>query len=205
VATEVLKEALDKLSDGAKLWSDSIPDVVSKITATAETIITKSLAHQRLILKLVKNATFDQEEMIYELIPENDMDLKRQIIRTKLLYRDLKFVPIALLERAFLRLPIKVRAQLVLASDDLLKAKLYKLMGSGSRKAEVLEAEISQFQKSEKKMAEITENKSGILNDFMYEIRSVISDENQWVDLILKAQSDPNESAGVEETLTTAA
>ncbi len=190
ISPDVLKEALDKLGSESKTWEQSIPALIRKITDTAQKIIVKSLAHQRLILKLVKNASIDQEDMIYELIPTNDFDLKRQIVRTKLLFRDIKYVPNALLERAFSRLPIKVRAQAILAADEELKKQIYSIVGSGTRKAEVLQAEVSQLEKSEKRMSEIKANRNAIFNDLIYEVRAIIADESQWVDLILKAQAE---------------
>jgi predicted DNA-binding protein (UPF0278 family) len=190
ISPDVLKEALEKLGSEPKTWEQSIPALIRKITDTAQKIIVKSLAHQRLILKLVKNASIEQEEMIYELIPASDFELKRQIIRTKLLFRDIKYVPNALLEKAFSRLPIKVRAQVVLAADEELKKQINRIVGTGTRKAEVLKAEIAQLEKSEKRMNEIKANRNALFSDFIYEIRSIIADENQWVDLILKAQAE---------------
>ena len=190
ISPDVLKEALDKLGSEPKNWEQTIPALIRKITDTAQKIIVKSLAHQRLILKLVKNAGIDQEDMIYELIPTTDFDLKRQIVRTKLLFRDIKYVPNALLERAFSRLPIKVRAQVILAADEELKKQIYRIVGSGTRKAEVLQAEVTQLEKSEKRMSEIKANRNSIFNDLIYEVRAIIADESQWVDLILKAQAE---------------
>jgi hypothetical protein len=187
---EILKEALDLLGADSSTWSRLIPDLIRKISITAEKITVKSLAHQRLILKLVKNASLDQEDLIYELIPATDFELKRQIIKTKLLFRDIKYVPNSLLDRAFSKIPVKVRAQLILASDDELKNQFYRIVVSGTRKAEVLQAEISQLERSEKRMAEIRQNRSALFSDLMFEIRAIIADENQWIDQILKAQSE---------------
>lgn len=190
LSPDVLKEALEKLGSEPKTWEQSIPALIRKITDTAQKIIVKSLAHQRLILKLVKNASIEQEDMIYELIPASDFELKRQIIRTKLLFRDIKYVPNALLEKAFSRLPIKVRAQVVLAADEELKKQINRIVGTGTRKGEVLQAEIAQLERSEKRMNEIKANRNALFSDFIYEIRSIIADDNQWVDLILKAQAE---------------
>ncbi|MEI8024743.1 MAG: hypothetical protein WCI18_00210 [Pseudomonadota bacterium] len=190
IQTEVLKEALQKLGDESKTWEQVIPNLIRKIAATAEKIIVKSLAHQRLILKLVKNATLDQEEMIYELIPSNDFELKRQVIKTKLLFKDLKYVPQTLFDKAFAKLPIKVRAQIVIAADEELKKVIFKAVTAGTRKFELLQAEVSELERNEKRVADIKLNRISLFGELMFEIRAMISDNPQWIELILKAQAD---------------
>ncbi len=190
IQTEVLKEALEKLGDESKTWEQVIPSLIKKISASAEKIVVKSLAHQRLILKLVKNATLDQEDMIYELIPSNDFELKRQIIKTKLLFKDLKYVPQALFDKAFGKLPIKVRAQIVIAGDDEMKKLIFKVVTEGTRKFELLQAEVSELEKSEKRVADIKVNRLSLFGELMFEIRAMISDNPQWIEMILKAQAE---------------
>lgn len=190
IQTEVLKEALQKLGDESKTWEQVIPVLIRKISATAEKIIVKSLAQQRLILKLVKNATLDQEDMIYELIPLNDFELKRQIIKTKLLFKDLKYVPQNVFDKAFSKLPIKVRAQIVIAADEDLKKIIFKTVTAGTRKFELLQAEVSELEKSEKRVGDIKLNRLSLFGELMFEIRAMISDNPQWIEMILKAQAE---------------
>ena len=54
----------------------------------------------------------------------------------------------------------------------------------------MLQAEVTQIEKSEKRMSEIKANRNAIFNDLIYEVRTIIADESQWVDLILKAQAE---------------
>ena len=190
IQTAVLKEALQKLGDDSGSWEKLVPGLTQKIAASAEKITFKSLAHQRLILKLVKNATLDQEEMIYELIPPTDLELKRQIIKTKLLFRDLKYAPQTLLDKSLSKLPIKVRAQIVIAADEDFKKLIFSVYTAGTRKFELLQAEVSELERSEKRVADIKQNRISLFNELMYEIRAMIADNPQWVEMILRAQAD---------------
>jgi hypothetical protein len=77
----------------------------------------------------------------------------------------------------------------ILVAEDTLKAALNASVGSGNKRAEMLQAEIDQNQKNAKKMGEINTRKSAILEGFVLAVRRVITSDKLIVDQIIYAQA----------------
>jgi hypothetical protein len=77
----------------------------------------------------------------------------------------------------------------ILVAEDALKVALNASVGSGNKRAEMLQAEIDQNQKNAKKMGDINTRKSAILESVAVAVRRVIAADKQIVDQIIYAQA----------------
>jgi hypothetical protein len=77
----------------------------------------------------------------------------------------------------------------MMVADDAIKASLNATVGSGNKRAEMLQAEIEQNQKNAKKMADINVRKTAILEALVAAVRRVISADKSVVDQIIFAQA----------------
>jgi hypothetical protein len=163
--------------------------MITKLSEVSAGIVERSQAQRRLIMRLVKTVNTSEEGLVYDLIPAEDWELKRQIMQTKLFLRDVQYVPTKALGQAFSSLSLGKRAEVILVAEDTLKAALNASVGSGNKRAEMLQAEIDQNQKNAKKMGEINTRKSAILEGFVLAVRRVITSDKLIVDQIIYAQA----------------
>ncbi len=185
----VLKEAAALLDKQIDSPDQVIAQMITKLGQVSAGITERSQAQRRLIMRLVKTVTVADEGVVYELVPAEDWDLKRQIMGSKLFLRDVSYVPAKALTQAFNALPLPRRAEVILVADDAVKAALNATVGTGNKRAEMLQAEIEQNQKNAKKMADINARKTVILEALVAAIRRVISADKSIVDQIIFSQA----------------
>jgi uncharacterized protein YyaL (SSP411 family) len=185
----VLKEAAALLDKQIDSPDQVIAQMITKLGQVSAGITERSQAQRRLIMRLVKTVTVADEGVVYELVPAEDWDLKRQIMQSKLFLRDVSYVPAKALTQAFNALPLPRRAEVILVADDGVKAALNATVGTGNKRAEMLQAEIEQNQKNAKKMADINARKTVILEALVAAVRRVISADKNIVDQIIFAQA----------------
>ena len=164
IPAAVLKESAAMLDRPIESPDQVIAQMITKLSEVSAGIVERSQAQRRLIMRLVKTVTSAEEGLVYDLIPADDWELKRQIMQTKLFLKDVQYVPVKSLGQAFSSIPLGKRAEIILVADDALKAALNATVGSGNKRAEMLQAEIEQNQKNTKKMGEISARKSAILD-----------------------------------------
>ena len=186
----VLKESAALLDRPIDSPDQVIAQMITKLSEVSAGIAERSQAQRRLIMRLVKTVTTAEEGMVYDLIPPDDWELKRQIMLTKLFLKDVPYVPVKALGQAFNALPLAKRAEVMLVADEALKTALNSTVGSGNKRAEMLQAEIDQNQKNVKKMAEINNRKSATLESLVQSVRRVIAADKQIVDQIIFAQAN---------------
>lgn len=189
IPSNLLKEATSLLDRPIESPDQIIAQMITKLAQVSAGIAERSQAQRRLIMRLVKAVEISDEAMVYDLVPVEDWDLKRQIMQSKLFLSDVRFVPVKALNQAFNSLPLARRAEVLLVADELLKAALTATVGTGNKRAEMLQAEIEQNQKNAKKMAEINTRKIAILESFVVSVRKVISADKSIVDQIIFAQA----------------
>jgi uncharacterized protein YyaL (SSP411 family) len=189
IPAAVLKESAAMLDRPIDSPDQVIAQMITKLSEVSAGIVERSQAQRRLIMRLVKTVNTAEEGLVYDLIPAEDWELKRQIMQTKLFLRDVQYVPTKALGQAFNSLPLGKRAEVILVAEDTLKAALNASVGSGNKRAEMLQAEIDQNQKNAKKMSEINTRKSAILEGFVLAVRRVITSDKLIVDQIIYAQA----------------
>lgn len=185
----ILKDAAAMLDKQIDSPDQVIAQMITKLGQVAAGITERSQAQRRLIMRLVKTVTVADEGVVYELVPAEDWDLKRQIMQSKLFLRDVAFVPTKALTLAFNTLPLPRRAEVMLVADDAIKVALNATVGTGNKRAEMLQTEIDQNQKNAKKMADISARKSVILEALVSAVRRAISADKSIVDQIIYAQA----------------
>jgi hypothetical protein len=189
IPAAVLKESAAMLDRPIDSPDQVIAQMITKLSEVSAGIVERSQAQRRLIMRLVKTVNTAEEGLVYDLIPAEDWELKRQIMHTKLFLRDVQYVPAKALGQAFSSLPLVKRAEVILVAEDALKAALNASVGSGNKRAEMLQAEIDQNQKNAKKMGDINTRKSAILEGFVLAVRRVITSDKLIVDQIIYAQA----------------
>lgn len=189
IPAAILKESAAMLDRPIESPDQVIAQMITKLSEVSAGIVERSQAQRRLIMRLVKTVTSAEEGLVYDLIPADDWELKRQIMQSKLFLRDVQYVPAKALGQAFSSLPLAKRAEIILVADDALKAALNATVGSGNKRAEMLQAEIEQNQKNTKKMGDISSRKSAILEGLVVAVRRVVGADRQIVDQIIYAQA----------------
>jgi hypothetical protein len=189
IPAAILKESAAMLDRPIDSPDQVIAQMITKLSEVSAGIVERSQAQRRLIMRLVKTVTTAEEGLVYDLIPAEDWELKRQIMQTKIFLRDAQYVPAKALGQAFSSLPLAKRAEVILVAEDALKAALNASVGSGNKRAEMLQAEIDQNQKNAKKMGDINTRKAAILESFVVAVRRVIGADKQIVDQIIYAQA----------------
>jgi hypothetical protein len=189
IPAAILKESAAMLDRPIDSPDQVIAQMITKLSEVSAGIVERSQAQRRLIMRLVKTVNTAEEGLVYDLVPAEDWELKRQIMQTKLFLRDVQYVPTKALGQAFSSLPLVKRAEVILVAEDALKAALNASVGSGNKRAEMLQAEIDQNQKNAKKMGDINARKSAILEGFVLAVRRVIGADKQIVDQIIYAQA----------------
>ena len=207
----VLKAAAGMLDKPIDSPDQVIAQMITKLTQVSAGITERSQAQRRLILRLVKTVSVTDEGMVYDLIPAEDWDLKRQIMHMKLFLKDAVFVPTKTLAQAFGSLPLARRAEVMILAEQELKSALTATVGSGNKRAEMLQTEVDQTQKNAKKIAEINSRKEAVMESFISAVRRVVSADKTVIDQIILAQSQtlgikpPEGISTVPETRKTAA
>jgi len=189
IPANILKEAASLLDRQIESPDQVIAQMITKLTQVAASITERSQAQRRLIMRLVKTVTVSDEGLVYDLIPGEDWELKRQIMQTKLFLRDVPYVPLKTLTQAFNALPLARRAEVMVIADEALRNALNATVGSGNKRAEMLQTEVDQNQKNQKKMADINARKSAILETLVSSVRKVISNDAAVIDQIIFAQA----------------
>ena len=185
----VLKEAAGMLDKPIDSPDQVIAQMITKLTQVSAGITERSQAQRRLILRLVKTVTVADEGLVYDLVPSEDWDLKRQIMQMKLFLKDAVFVPTKTLAQAFGSLPLARRAEVMILAEQDLKSALTATVGSGNKRAEMLQTEVDQTQKNAKKIAEINSRKEAVMESFIAAVRRVVSSDKAVIDQIILAQA----------------
>jgi hypothetical protein len=189
IPAAVLKDAAALMDKPIDSPDQVIAGIITKIEQVASTVTERAQAQRRLILRLVKTVTVADEGMVYDLVPPEDWDLKRQIMQTKLFLKDIAYVPGKVIGQAFGGLPLARRAEVMLMADETLKAAIQATVPAGTKKAEMLQTEIDQTQKNAKKMAEITARKDAVMESLITAVRKLVASDRNVVDQIILAQA----------------
>ncbi len=185
----VLKDAAALMDKPIESPDQVIAGIITKIEQVASTVTERAQAQRRLILRLVKTVAVADEGMVYDLVPPEDWDLKRQIMQTKLFLKDIAYVPGKVIGQAFGGLPLARRAEVMLMADESLKSAIQATVPAGTKKAEMLQTEIDQTQKNAKKMAEISARKDSIMESLLNAVRKLVGADRNVVDQIILAQA----------------
>ncbi len=185
----VLKDAAGLMDKSIDSPDQVIASIITKIEQVASTVTERAQAQRRLILRLVKTVSVADEGMVYDLVPPEDWDLKRQIMQTKLFLKDMAYVPGKVIGQAFGGLPLAKRTEVMLMADAALRAAIQSTLPSGTKKAEMLQTEIDQTQKNAKKMAEINTRKDAIIESLLTAVRKIVSSDRNVVDEIILSQA----------------
>jgi len=189
IPAETLKDATKRMDQTVDSPDQVIATIITKLEQTAATVTERSQAQKRLIMRLVKSASPADEGTVYDLIPAEDWEMKRQIINTRMFYRDVIFVPEKLLGIALSTLSLSRRAEIVVAVDENLRRTLLASVGLGTKKAELLQTEVDQLQKNARKLADVTTRKEVVIESFLNAVRKVVSSDKTAADRIILAQA----------------
>ncbi|MCX6123506.1 MAG: hypothetical protein NTV34_01960, partial [Proteobacteria bacterium] len=163
--------------------------IITKVTKIASTLSEQSHSQRRLIFRLVKSIGVSDEAMVYDLVPEADWDLKRQIMSTKLFLKDAIYVPIKHLARGLQDLETTLRAELIIVCSQELRALLTASVGARTKKYEVLQLEVDQIQRNGRRLENIRLREFEILEAFMVSLRNAINGDQAIIDQIILAQA----------------
>jgi hypothetical protein len=184
-----LKAAASDLDKPLSDQDQVIAAVISKLRNISSSLVEKSQSQRKLILRLAKSVSVADEDIVYELVPPEDWDLKRQIIRQRIFLKDAIYVPAKTLNAAFGSLPLATRCAVMIVASDELKKSIMATMQSGSKKAEILQTEIEQTKKNAKKLELIQSTKDKYLEAMATATRKFVTGDLAVVDQIMLAQA----------------
>jgi hypothetical protein len=184
-----IKAAAADLDNPQSTQDQTIAGVITKLQGITASLTEKSQAQRRLILRLAKTVAVSDEDMVYELVPAEDWDLKRQIMRQRIFLKDAIYLPTKTLSTAFNSLPLAIRAAIMIVGNDELKSVINNTIQAGSKKAEILQTEIEQIKKNAKKLEDIESNKHKFLESMITSIRKLVTGDIGLVDQIILAQA----------------
>ena len=184
-----LKAAASDLDKPLSDQDQVIAAVISKLRNISSSLVEKSQSQRKLILRLAKSVSVADEDIVYELVPPEDWDLKRQIIRQRIFLKDAIYVPAKILSAAFGSLPLATRCAVMIVASDELKKSIMATMQSGSKKAEILQTEIEQTKKNAKKLELIQSTKDKYLEAMATATRKFVTGDLAVVDQIMLAQA----------------
>jgi hypothetical protein len=144
------------------------------------------------MLRILKNATPDDEEFIQSLVANDDWDMKSLIMKTRFLFRDLPYVQPALVKQAFEAFPVAFRGELSFCSSENNRKVFMNLYAEGARARELLSAEIDQIEKNDKRRALVEKSKNNIIQQFLDSLHGVLSADPQNYEEIIVRQSQEN-------------
>jgi hypothetical protein len=189
IPATTLKEAASMLDKPIESPDQVIATMITKLSEVAAGIVERSQAQRRLIMRLVKTVTTEDEGLVYDLVPPDDWDLKRQIMQTKLFLRDVQYVPGKTLNQAFNSLSLPRRAEVMIVADEAITGAINAIIGTGNKKAEMLQTEVDQAKKNPKKMSDINMRKAAILEGFTVAVRRVVASDKAVIDQVIFTQA----------------
>ncbi len=190
----VLKEALIKMDETEDNEDVILVSVLEKIELFAkENALKKSDVAVRFIMRLVYNATIDDEEKIWQLIDPNDWETKLKIMKTHFFFRDLKYVDLKYIKLILDVLAPRHKANLLLLFPKDIKDAYMASLQDGSKIKDMLNAEIEQITSNDGEMTDILKKRQKIIRGFLDNLRQMISKNDVIIkEVILKQCEEHN-------------
>jgi hypothetical protein len=186
VPKDALKDAFNKIgSDAAQLPEKTLSLIKKSTEIQHGAASTTSPVQKRLMLRILKSSTPDDEEFIQSLVSSEDWDMKSLIMKTRFLFRDLPYVQPAILKRVFESFPVSFRADLFFVSSESNRNTFLSLYAEGARARDLLTFEVSEIEKSEKRRDVVMRDKNKNIQTFLQRLHDSLAEDPGTFDDIL--------------------
>jgi hypothetical protein len=183
--------------DAYKMLDEDVPDaakvatrLVAKISDAQKQGATKGSAGQkRMMLRILKQSTPDDEEFIQSLVANDDWEMKSLMMKTRFLFRDLPYVQTNLVKQAFDSFPLVFRGELAFCCNQEQRSTFLKLYPEGAKGRELLSAEIAQIEKNDKRRTNVEKNRNVYIQQFLDTLHKIIAADAHNIEEILLRQA----------------
>lgn len=168
---ELFAKACSMLDKVIPQMDAMVTAITDKIHSVTRDLVPSSGKRQRIVLQIVSNTTIEEEDKSNSLVPEDDWELRREMMKTKLFYRDLQFVEPDLLRSTFESLATREKGNFLGITTPEIKEIVLSNYEPGSKLREMIDEELKEIEIYAERAEEIKETKSKIINQFMARIR----------------------------------
>lgn len=187
---EVFREAYGQIDSTIPERENVAKKLMEKIVAVRkENVVKSAQAQKRIMMKILKNATVEDEEFIGSLVANDDWEMKSLMMKTRFLFRDLPYVQTGIVKQAFESFPFAFRAELTFCCDEDKRKFFIDLYPEGVRARDMLKAEIEQIEKSEKRKEKALKSRNDTVEQFITMLHQVILGDAKNIDEILLRQA----------------
>lgn len=181
-----LKDAMDAFDTPLEELSASIESLDSKINQyneAPEESASKSLI--RFIMRLVRNANITDENSINALVAEDNWDIRREMMKTKLFYMDLAYFPVNQLKNILTSFDVAFRGEFLYLADEDLRNAIIGSLAEGSKLKEMVQTEMSLIERSEERKINAEKMMLQTKLQFLEKARALIDSDHSIVDTII--------------------
>ncbi|MEY4066100.1 MAG: hypothetical protein RIR26_2308 [Pseudomonadota bacterium] len=176
IQPEVFRNAYLRLDEELTNQDALAKSLTEKVAEAKKQVPVKgSVGQKRVMLRILKTSTPEDEEFIQSLVASDDWEMKSLIMKTKFLFRDLPYVQQSLVKLAFESFPLSFRGELFYCSTEPNKKVFLDLYPESARARELLNIEVSQIEKNDKRRTSIEKNKNVYIQKFLEVLHQTIS------------------------------
>lgn len=172
--TEQLREAFAHIGADAKQLATKAKDIDSILEKLSQEKTIESGKKLRLIKSLLLKTTPDDEDKFINLVREEPAEIRLEVMRTKYLFSDLKFLPGPTLKSLFDTLNMNEKSTFLYICPLDLREMIFKLYPADSGILAQIKEELESIEKNAKRKETIEQSKRKILEDFMKKVRTQI-------------------------------
>jgi hypothetical protein len=177
IPSDKLREAtslLDKMPENAK---EIVDGILEKIASLEGQKAKKSNLQLRFVLRLVRNASIDEEASVLEMIGPEEWDFKLDLMRTKFFYTYVKYLPMTFVRSILDGVPVRMRAEILHVAEEPLRNAVLATFQEGSKLKEMLMTEIEQI-------------RLPTLEAFMGRLRAILVERQDLLDQVILKQCE---------------
>lgn len=145
---------------------------------------------RRLVLRLARSVSLDDEAAITGLIDADDWELKRALYSTRFLYSETPLLPAKQLRAIANSFDLSSRAELIVVASEGLREAVVALYPAGSKQREMLDAELALVEKNAARNEEARKRRLKTLGTFMERVRKAVEADPAIVDLVILKQCE---------------
>lgn len=197
-----LRQAINLLDTPLDQLTNAIQSLVTKLSESeigdAHTAASETA---KFILRLVRNATYADEDDIDSLVGVNDKPLRRKMMHTRLFLRDIVYIKSEVIRSVLTSFDVAYRGDILFAMGDELAQHMISSFQEGSKLKEMLVSELDLIKKAKVRSDVVRLNKFVIIERFMHELRLRLhSDPSLIEDAIAKKFSRENGTDSREQS-----
>ncbi len=188
IPTDVFREAYKILDDELANTPTIAKQVQTKLQEIQKNAGKKgSVGQKRLMLRILKSSTPDDEEFIQSLVANDDWEMKSLMMKSRFLFRDLPYVQKDIVKQAFDTFPPAFRAELCFCCNAEQQTLFLSLYPEGARAREMITAEIAQIERNDKRRSSVEKNKNTYIQQFLDVLhRTISADAKNFEEIFIK-------------------